>query len=89
MTLEQPEGDLKAARFLQIENKVLESRPANTTHSHDYAIRGVVLDGLFIVTQDGQAVSYRAGETFAVPAGRSHSESVGPNGARIVVGRKY
>ena len=89
MTLDQAEVDLKAAGFLQIEQKVLEPRPANTAHCHDYNIRGVVLDGLFVVTQEGQAVSYRAGEIFAVPAGQSHTEAVGPNGARIVVGRKY
>jgi hypothetical protein len=32
---------------------------------------------------------YRAGEVFAVPARKSHTEEIGPNGARIVAGRKY
>ena len=48
-----------------------------------------MLDGIFIVYQDGNPVTYRAGDVSAVPAGKNHTEEIGPNGARIVVGRKY
>jgi quercetin dioxygenase-like cupin family protein len=34
-------------------------------------------------------VTYRAGEVFAVPAGTRHTEEIGPQGARILVARKY
>jgi quercetin dioxygenase-like cupin family protein len=70
-------------------SKTLDPRPANAGHAHDYDIKGLVLDGVFIVYQDGNPVTYRAGEVFAVPAGKSHTEEIGPNGARIVVARKY
>ena len=33
--------------------------------------------------------TYRAGDIFFVPAGRSHTEEIGAPGAKIVVGRKY
>ena len=35
----------------------------DTEHAHDYAIRGLVLDGIFIVRQNGQPATYRAGRS--------------------------
>jgi quercetin dioxygenase-like cupin family protein len=83
------ETELRAAGYTAIEAKTIDPRPANTGHAHDYDIRGLVLDGLFIVIRDGKPETYRPGDVFAVPAGKSHSEEIGPRGARIVTGRKY
>jgi quercetin dioxygenase-like cupin family protein len=83
------EAELQSAGYTEIESKTLDPRPANAGHAHDYDIRGLVLDGNFTVNQDGNPVTYRAGEVFAVLAGKSHTEEIGPSGARIVVGRKY
>ena len=58
-------------------------------HAHDYDIRGLVLSGVFIVNDGGKPVTYRAGDVFNVSAGSSHTEEIGAEGARIVVGRKY
>jgi quercetin dioxygenase-like cupin family protein len=83
------EVELKSSGYTQIEIKSLDPRPANSEHAHDYDIRGLVLDGLFTVRQEGRAESYRPGEIFAVPANRKHSEEIGSEGARVIVGRKY
>ena len=83
------EADLKSKGFVEIESKLLHPRPVNHGHTHDYGIRGLVLSGVFIVNQGDKPVTYRAGEIFDVPAGRSHTEEIGEEGARIVVGRKY
>jgi quercetin dioxygenase-like cupin family protein len=83
------EAELKSSGFVEIETKAIEPRPANTAHAHDYDILGLVLDGIFIVTQDNKSVTYHAGEVFSVFAGKSHTEEIGPQGARILVGRKY
>ena len=83
------EKELKSAGYTQVETKALEPRPANSDHVHDYDIRGLVLDGLFTVRQEGKAETYQSGEVFAVPAGRRHSEEIGAEGARVVVGRRY
>ena len=83
------EAELRSAGYTQIESKALEPKPTNIEHVHDYHIRGMVLDGVFIVTQGDQSVTYRTGDIFAVPAGKRHSEEIGPHGARILVGRKY
>src|SRR5262249_18368032 len=83
------EAELRSAGYVEIESKALDPRPVNHGHVHDYDIRGLVLDGIFIVNQGDKPVTYRAGEIFVVPAGRGHTEEIGPQGARIVVGRKY
>ena len=82
------EAGLRSDGYSQIDTKVLDPRPANTEHAHDYGIRGMVLDGIFIVREGDRSTTYRAGEIFDVPAGRTHSEEIGPDGARILVGRK-
>lgn len=83
------EAELRSAGYTQIETKSLDPKPTNTQHAHDYDTRGLVLDGIFIVAQGDQPVLYRAGEVFAVPAGKRHAEEIGPPGAPILVGRKY
>ena len=83
------EAELKAKGFVEIESKSIDPRPVNHGHTHDYDIRGLVLSGVFIVDQGEKPVTYRAGDIFNVPAGRSHTEEIGAEGAKIVVGRKY
>lgn len=75
--------------YVEIETKAIEPRPANTAHAHDYDIRGLVLDGIFIVAQDNKPVTYRAGDVFFVVAGTRPTEEIGLQGAKIPVGRKY
>jgi quercetin dioxygenase-like cupin family protein len=81
--------ELESDGYTQIESKALGPKRPNVEHAHDYDVRGLVLDGVFIVWQGDQSVTYRTGDIFAVPAGRRHSEEIGPHGARVLVGRKY
>ena len=83
------EAELKSKGYVEIESRSIDPRPVNNGHTHDYDIRGLVLDGIFIVDQGEKPVAYRAGDVFFVPAGRSHTEEIGAPGAKIVVGRKY
>lgn len=80
---------LRADGYTEIEAKSVGPRPANDAHDHPFAVRGLVLAGAFTVIQDGETTTYRPGEVFMVAAGRVHSEEVGPEGAQILVGRKY
>ena len=52
-------------------------------------MRGLVLAGAFTVYRDDKAEIYRPGEVFAVDAGCLHCEEIGPEGARVTVGKKY
>ena len=78
------ESKLNSDGFTEIEAKALDPRPANAEHAHDFDIRGLVF-----VRQDDLPTTYRAGDVFSVPAGQKHSEEIGPEGARVIVGRKY
>jgi quercetin dioxygenase-like cupin family protein len=75
--------------YAEIETKMLPPRPANGDHGHHYAVKGLVLDGVFTVVQAGRAVAYHRGQIFSVAAGDLHREEIGPEGAEICVGRKY
>ena len=83
------ETELSRGGYTQIETKFIEPRPVNTPHAHDYIVRGLVLDGVFIVTEGDKPTTYLAGDIFQVAQGQSHTEGIGPQGARVLVGRKY
>jgi quercetin dioxygenase-like cupin family protein len=83
------EQQLKSEGFTAIETKDYAPRPANDAHGHDFSVRGLVLEGAFTVVRDKAPVTYRAGQIFDVAAGTPHSEEIGSEGARVLVGRKY
>lgn len=89
MNRQEFEARLKTDGYSEIEAKSLQPRPANDQHGHPFAVRGLVLSGTFTVKQGDVAKTYRAGEIFSVAAGQDHSEEIGPDGAEVVVGRKY
>jgi quercetin dioxygenase-like cupin family protein len=82
-------AELERDGYREIETKTLEPRPANGDHGHHFSVRGLVLDGEFIVTMDGVPRSYGPGEVFEVAEDTLHNEAIGPQGARILTGRKY
>ena len=83
------ESQLKADGFQEIELQELVTRPGKGRHRHHFAIRGLVLTGAFLVTQDSDPITYGPGQIFAVAEGELHDESIGPEGARVLVGRKF
>jgi quercetin dioxygenase-like cupin family protein len=83
------EAQLKADGYHEIELQELAPRPGKGRHRHPFAIRGLVLSGTFLVTQQSDPVTYGPGQIFAVAEGELHDESIGAEGARVVVGRKF
>ena len=83
------EAKLKTDGYTEIEIKSYQPHPPNGEHGHHFSIRGLVLDGSFTVIQDHKPVTYRTGEHFAVAEGCLHAEEIGPEGARVLVGRKF
>ena len=83
------EAGLRADGYAEIERKRYEPRPANGEHGHHFSVRGLILDGAFIVTLEGKERTYRKGDIFEVGADRMHFEEVGPEGVELIVGRKY
>ena len=89
MTPAEFEAQLKDAGYRDVGTRSMEPRPANNEHVHDYAVRGLVSAGEFIIASGGVPRSYKAGEIFEVAAGTMHSEAVGLEGVSITTGRMY
>jgi quercetin dioxygenase-like cupin family protein len=89
MTEHEFQAGLKADGFTEIEAKSYPERPANGEHGHHFSVRGLVLEGAFTVSRNNKPVTYRPGDTFAVAEGELHFEEIGPEGARVLTGRKY
>jgi hypothetical protein len=83
------EAQLKADGYTEIEMQILQPRPGKGRHRHLFAIRGLVLSGSFVVNQGSEPVTYGPGQIFAVADGELHDEWVGPQGASVLVGRKF
>jgi hypothetical protein len=83
------EARLKADGYQEIEKQILAPRPGKGRHRHLFAVRGLVLSGTFLVTQTSDPVTYGPGQVFSVDDGELHDESVGPDGASVLVGRKF
>ena len=83
------EAQLRADGYTEIETQTLDPRPGKGRHRHLFAIRGLVLSGTFVVSRDVAPVTFNAGEIFSVPLGELHDEWIGPEGARVLVGRKF
>lgn len=89
MNVTQFEQILQQAGYQEITTRTREPAPANTEHAHEFAVRGFVSSGEFIITCGGQPRSYKAGDEFELAADTPHTEAVGPQGACVTTGRKY
>ena len=89
MTPPEFEARLRAAGYKNSTTRTMEPRPANGDHGHEFAVRGLVSAGEFIISRNGAPRSYTAGQIFDVAAGELHNEAVGPDGTCITTGRMY
>ena len=78
------------AGFTEILERSLPASPApGEPHTHEFDARLLILDGAFTLTRDGVSTTHGPGEVFSVMAGTVHAETIGPEGARYVVARRY
>ena len=83
------EADLARDGFTEVVQRDYPVGHSAGEHGHHFGVRGLVLSGEFIITMGGRAHHYKAGDVFAVAADTLHAEDVGPNGVKLVAGRKY
>ena len=82
------EAGLTADGYQRIETKELPRGHQAAAHAHDFDVRALVLAGEITLTWNGAARSFAAGEVFTMDAGCAHTEAVGPDGVRYLVGRR-
>lgn len=83
------EAELRDEGYGEVVDRRMQPREVNRTHAHEFDARLLVLEGAMTIAAEGGERTYRAGEIFAMPAGRPHSETAGPEGARYLAGRRY
>jgi mannose-6-phosphate isomerase-like protein (cupin superfamily) len=83
------ETELRAQGYREIVDRRMDAKATNPEHSHEFDARLLVLEGEMTVVCDGEERTYRAGDTFAMTAGRRHTEHGGPGGVWYLAGRRY
>lgn len=87
-TIEDFKGELARLGF---ETVLTREWPANhvvDTHTHDFEVRALVLQGDFVLGCEGRTQHLHAGDVFTLDARVPHTEHYGPQGAVYLVGRR-
>jgi quercetin dioxygenase-like cupin family protein len=67
----------------------MEPNAKRPAHAHDYDVRALVLAGeITLGCGEAPPRTYGIGDMFSMDAGLPHTESVGPEGVRYLVGRR-
>ena len=83
------ETELGAQGYREVVDRRMQAGDVNPEHAHEFDARLLVLEGEMTVVCDGEERTYRVGDTFAMSAGRRHTEFSGPEGVRYLAGRRY
>ena len=58
-------------------------------HAHEFSVFALVEEGEFIFRTEKNNEVFRPGDTCSVTAGTMHAEGSGPDGAKIIFGKKF
>ena len=58
-------------------------------HEHAWDVHALILEGEFTITTETGNTTHRAGDTFRLAAGVRHRERHGPDGVRLLLGRRH
>lgn len=81
------EAELRDGGYEIVPNTMAPNK-LNDEHAHSFDAYLLVVAGEMTIAANGERHTYRAGETFRMPAGCRHSELAGPDGASYVAGRR-
>ena len=83
------ERELEAQGYREVVDRRMQAGEFNPEHAHEFDARLLILEGEMTIMCDGEERTYRSGDTFAMTAGRRHTERSGPQGVRYLAGRRY
>ena len=83
------ENELGAQGYREVVDRRMEAGAIKPEHAHEFDARLLILEGEITIACDGEERTYRAGDGFAMTAGRRHTERCGPQGVRYLAGRRY
>lgn len=82
------EQRLRATGYPEVRTNQMPPNCHNAEHAHAWDVHALVLEGDITITVDGNPHTYKAGEEFVMATGCKHTEQVGPQGVRYLVGRR-
>lgn len=68
--------------------KEMAANHSEPSHVHDFDVSILVLSGEMTAGLEGRDVTCRAGDTFSLDANTPHTEQIGAEGVRFLVGRR-
>jgi quercetin dioxygenase-like cupin family protein len=83
------ESELSEQGYREVVDRRMEAGAINPEHAHEFDARLLILEGEMTILCGGEDRTYSAGDTFAMTAGRRHTERSGPQGVRYLAGRRY
>jgi quercetin dioxygenase-like cupin family protein len=85
------ETKLKVEGYGEIVDREMPASETGAEHTHDFDAYLLVLDGEMTVACNGKPQTFRAGDTFTVPAGTPHTEKYGSGstGVHYLAGRRF
>jgi quercetin dioxygenase-like cupin family protein len=83
------EHELEAQGYREVVDRRMQAGEIKREHAHEFDARLLVLEGEMTIVCDGEERTYCSGDTFAMTAGRRHTERCGPQGVRYLAGRRY
>lgn len=82
------EAELRRDGYDEILQRDLDPNKAVLEHSHPWDARLLIMEGEITFDCQGERRTCRAGDIFYLAAGSPHSELHGPQGVRLVAGRR-
>ena len=82
------EAACRAEGFDDIQEKSGEGGFKASPHTHDFEVRGLVLDGEFTLVRGDESSTYGPGQTFDMAANCEHAEHFGDAGVRFLIARR-
>ena len=83
------ESALRQHGYLEVVDRRMEPSSFSPEHAHEFDARVLILEGEMTIIGNRAEQTYRAGDTFAMNAGRRHAQQGGPQGVQFLVGRRY
>ena len=70
------------------ETKTYPPHADGEMHTHDQSVRLLILEGEFRLAQPEGTTVFNPGDVCELAAGSPHVEQTGPDGARVLLGKK-
>jgi quercetin dioxygenase-like cupin family protein len=71
------------------ETQEFEENYSCEIHAHAFSVFALVEEGEFILHTEKNSEAFHPGDTCNVTAGKLHAEGSGPDGAKIIFGKKF